>query len=177
MITKIDVSLASRPYRPSANVMHQIETSGATRNLVVCQIGRAFNENGIRQQLDHIHNLHVIDVKYSNGDAIISLNSVGVALYARTCLKSRMIYKKCKIDFYPDGCAQALPVQHSRHSTSPVAKPPLKATQPVSSRFQSLENRFQVLGLDDTETESDTTATGAILSQVSQSSGGVPISP
>ena len=157
--------------------MRQIETSGATRNLTICQIGRTSSENAIRQQLGHIHNLHVVDIKFSNSDAIISLNSVGVALYARTCLKSRMIYKKCKIDFYPDGCAQPLPLYHSRHSTSPVAKPPLKATQPVSSRFQSLENRFEILDLDDTETESDTTATGAILSQVSQSSGGVPISP
>ena len=172
---KIDVSLASRPYRASSNVMRQIEVSGATRNLVICQIGQDLNEEGIREQLDHIHNLHVIEVTFSDGAAIISLNAVGVALYARTCLRSRATYKKCKIDFYPDGCAQPLPTQYIKASTSAVERPPLKTTQSLSSRFHSLENRFQLLEMEDTENDSEETATAGMMSQESQSSGGVPL--
>jgi hypothetical protein len=122
---------------------------GATRNLIVRGIGPNRTAEQIRIDLEHIHNLVVIDIIFESGDAILLLNSVHNALYARTCMMSRAAYKGLKIEFYPDECAQALPdiIRYSAKKTvsQPSAK---KAPAP-------LVNRFQMLNMEGTEDDSD----------------------
>lgn len=77
------------------------------------------NEEQIRDQLDHIHNLVLVDVYFRNGDAYISTNSIHNALFARTCMMSRTIYKGTRIDWAPDECAAPLP-QPSMRVRAPV---------------------------------------------------------
>ena len=67
------------------------------------------NEDQIRDHLDHIHNLVVVDITFKNGDAHISTNSIHNALFARTCMMSRSTYKGTRIDWASDECALPLP--------------------------------------------------------------------
>lgn len=76
-------------------------------------------EAQIREQLDHIHNLVVVDIYFQNGDAHISTNSIHNALFARTCMLSRTAYKGTRIDWGSDRCAAALP-QPATRSCPPV---------------------------------------------------------
>ena len=104
-------------------------------------------EQRLREDLDHIHNLVIINISYQNGDAFLSLNSVHNALFARTCMMSRGLYKGMRIEWYADECAQPLPRSNvmSRKENSSPAKP----TPPRTI------NRFQMLNMDGTETSSD----------------------
>ena len=110
-------------------------------------------EDRIREDLEHIHNLVIVDLMFNNQEALVSLNSVHNALFARTCLMSRAKYKGLKIDFYPDECAQPLPViQRTPKTTN--AKPALKEKN-------SMVNRFQLLNMDGTEDGSSSDEGGA----------------
>lgn len=80
-------------------------------------------EEQIREHLDHIHNLVVVDVYFHNGDAHISTNSIHNALFARTCMMSRTVYKGTRIDWGSDECATALP-QSTTRSRPPVMRIP-----------------------------------------------------
>ena len=80
-------------------------------------------EGQIREHLNHIHNLVVVDVYFKNGDAHISLNSIHNALFARTCMMSRTVYKGTRIDWGSDRCAAALP-QPAMRSRPPVMRVP-----------------------------------------------------
>lgn len=100
----------------------------------------------LRDDLDHIHNLVVVSIKFHQADAIISLNSVHNAMFARTCMMSRAAYKGSRIEWYPDECAQELlKVHHTNRQ--PAAASPKKAS--------SMTNRFQMLNMDGTEDGSD----------------------
>lgn len=59
---------------------------GATRNMVVRSTNTRHTEESIRADLEHIHNLVVINVKFTGQDAHISTNSVHNAMFARTCM-------------------------------------------------------------------------------------------
>lgn len=104
-------------------------------------------EDRLKSDLDHIHNLIVIDVRFVDKDVLISLNSVHNALFARTCMMSRATYKGSKIEFYPDECAQPLPDIHF-----PVRKEASKAS---AKKVDMTVNRFQMLNVDGTEDASD----------------------
>lgn len=92
--------------------------------------------------MEHIHNLIVISVKFKNGNAYISTNSVHNALFARSCMMSRLTYKGMKIAFYPDECAEPL----SRIPTGPKKVAAPKKSTP-------LPNRFHLLSMDGSEDE------------------------
>lgn len=100
-------------------------------------------EEQIRDHLDHIHNLIVVDICFHNGDAHISMNSIRNALYARTCMLSRKVYKGTRIDWAPDECAAALP-QPSMRSRPSIMR--------LSSVPLSMRNTFTPL---DTGSEID----------------------
>ena len=118
-------------------------STGATRNLILKGVHSDITDERIRDDLEHIHNLVVVGLTFNNQDALVSLNSVHNALFARTCLMSRAKYKGLKIDFYPDECAQPLPAtQRTPKATN--AKPALKPKN-------SMVNRFQLLNMDGTE--------------------------
>ena len=121
--------------------------SGATRNLIVRNLHANVNAERIREDLDHIHNLVVIDITMQNGDALISLNSVHNSLFARTCMMSRAAYKGSRIEWYPDECAQPPPkIQYV--SKKEITPQPAKKLNPMV-------NRFQMLYMDGTENGSD----------------------
>ena len=117
--------------------------AGATRNLLIRNIHPNITEGRIREDLDHIHNLVVIDVTFLNTDAYISLNSVHNSLYARTCMMSRGAYKSMKIEWFPDECAQPLP------KTMPT--PHKQTPQPTTKKNNPMANRFEMLNIDGTE--------------------------
>jgi hypothetical protein len=103
-------------------------------------------EARIREDLEHIHNLVVISVIFDKGNAYISTNSVHNALFARSCMMSRLAYKGMRIDYYPDECAGPLPkIQYVPKKEIP---PPVKKPDPPA-------NRFQMLNLDATGDDSD----------------------
>lgn len=130
---------------------------GATRNLIIRGVHANITEDRLRDDLDHIHNLVVINISFENGDAHVSLNSIHNSLFARTCMMSRVTYKGMRIEWYPDECAQPLPkTQHVPKKE--IRQPPPKKQNPIA-------NRFQMLNMDGTEdgTEdgSDDDAVGA----------------
>ena len=48
-------------------------------------------EESIREDLEHIHNLAVLGVDFNSGNCFIKTNSVHNAMYARTCMMSRLL--------------------------------------------------------------------------------------
>ena len=63
---------------------------GATRNLVIRRCDYKLDEDGIKRDLDHIHNLVLIKVELLAGNCYIRTNSIASAMFARTCLMSRL---------------------------------------------------------------------------------------
>lgn len=100
--------MADRQYHVPPHISNKI-AGGATRNLVVRGVAGRVTEEQIRDHLDHIHNLVVIDVYFQGGDAYISTNSIRNALFARTCMMSRSVYKGARIDWASDDCAATIP--------------------------------------------------------------------
>ncbi|PYI30150.1 hypothetical protein BP00DRAFT_426736 [Aspergillus indologenus CBS 114.80] len=114
--------------------------NGASRNLVLYSVHPNVTEWVIRKDLEHIHNLIVISVKFNNGNAYISTNSVHNALFARSCMMSRFTYKGTRIGFYPDECAE---------SQGKVPIGPRHGVQDASvGKSTSVLNRFHILSLD-----------------------------
>ncbi|KAI9792256.1 MAG: hypothetical protein M1835_007974 [Candelina submexicana] len=120
---------------------------GATRNLVLRNINDKVTDARLRDDLDHIHNLVVIDITFENGCAYISLNSVHNALFARTCMMSRGSYKGMRIEWYPDECAAPLP--------KPQPMPKRSNGLPPSDNSKSMVNRFNLLNMEGTEDGSE----------------------
>jgi len=113
----------------------------------------------LREDLDHIHNLVIIDLSFVNGDAYVSLNSIHNSLFARTCMMSRATYKGMRIEWYPDECCQPLPkIQYAPKKENLAPQPAKKAN--------SMMNRFQMLHMDGDDTE-DGSEEGEILSELS----------
>lgn len=95
----------------------------------------------MRNDLDHIANLSVEKIVFEKPkNAVqVNLNSVCVACFARTCLKSRAYYKGTKIDFGADDCAKSLP--------DFKAYKPKQETKSKPER--KISNRFDALAVDD----------------------------
>jgi hypothetical protein len=113
------------------------------------------NECGIREDLEHIHNLVVISVAVSKGDIYISTNSVHNALFARTCMISRSLYKGLKIEWYPDECASPLPcIQEKLIAPHHPPIPGAQLLSEVGKRNAKSSNLYALLDMDEAE-ESD----------------------
>ncbi|GAB1733442.1 hypothetical protein NU195Hw_Modified_501t1 [Hortaea werneckii] len=124
---RIEVKWADRQYRLNNHIHHKI-LHGATRNLKIRNArSHGLTAAQIRADLDHIHNLVIIDISFrcpasaaamrsgssareGGDDAYVETNAVHNALFARTCMMSRTAYKGCRIEFFPDQCAGPLPV-------------------------------------------------------------------
>jgi hypothetical protein len=120
---------------------------GATRNLVIRGIHPNITEQRLRDDLDHIHNLIIINLFFRNGDAYLSLNSIHNSLFARTCMMSRAMYKGLRIEWYPDECAQ--PLLKTPHT------PRKETLQRSFKKSNPITNRFQMLNMDGTEDGTD----------------------
>lgn len=153
---RIEAHWHDRQFNLPSHVATKI-SQGATRNLIIKGGADRLKERQVRDDLEHIHNLVVIDVRSSNNDVIISTNSIPNALFARTCMMSRMPYKTLKIYWMPDACA------------GPIVKfvPPNVKSVPtpakVASRIKT--NMFSLLTVDSVESdgESETDSSDGVL--------------
>ena len=109
-------------------------------------LDKGLTESRIREDMEHIHNLVIIDVTFRGNDAYVSMNSVHNALFARTCMMSRREYKGCKIEFFRDECDTPLPARKFAHKATPMPAPSKKA---------AVTNRFDMLNIDGGSTGSD----------------------
>jgi hypothetical protein len=144
-MTQLEFRWNDRQFHVPPHVSSKI-ANGATRNLVVRGAVGKLTADQIRDHLDHIHNLVVVDIKFRAGDAWISTNSVHNALFARTCMMSRTAYKGLKIEWYPDECA------------APIPKPVSKVWTPAYGAPQKpvpIANRYTLLNPEGSDTESD----------------------
>ncbi|KAL2012702.1 hypothetical protein VTN00DRAFT_227 [Thermoascus crustaceus] len=142
---RVEVSWSDRQFFLTPYVGAKI-SNGASRNLVIHSVNPNITEERIRRDLDHIHNLIVINVQYHQGNAYISTNSVHNALFARSCMMSRVTYKGMKIGFYPDECAGPIPRVQAVPKNE-TAAPVKKVDPPV--------NRFQILSVDGADDSGD----------------------
>lgn len=106
---------------------------------MICGINPNITEALIREQLDHIHNLVVLSVRFYQRNAYISTNSIHNAMYARSCLMSRSIYKGMKICYYHDECARPIHGNLQRTTEQPTRR---------SENSDHSANRYQVLAVD-----------------------------
>ncbi|KAK3340092.1 hypothetical protein B0H65DRAFT_431653 [Neurospora tetraspora] len=135
---RVDIKWCDRQFVLPGHIAGKI-AQGATRNLVIRRCGSKVTEEGIREDLDHIHNVAVIKVALTGGNCYISLNAVHLAVYAKTCMMSRQKYKAFKIDWDVDECAQP-------YDRLPAPKQPKEVSLPKPA---APANRFQLLNLDD----------------------------
>lgn len=80
----------------------------------------------------------IISVNFANGNAYISTSSVGGALYARTCMRSRAFYRGMRISFYEDECAEPFPRTRRSRVAAPVIKAPKKPKGPIYNPYEVL---------------------------------------
>ena len=105
-------------------------------------------EEKIRADMEHIHNLVIIAVVWRGADVYISTNSVNNAMFARTCMTSRALYKGMKIEWYPDECAQLIPESNRSVNKENVQMAPIKNPSMIT-------NRFNLLDMNDSDSSSE----------------------
>lgn len=88
----------------------------------------------------------IIYVKFSGGNAYISTNSVNNALFARTCMLSRTLYKGLQIGFYPDDCDAPF---------APVGSHGLQKSEAAPKEKGPVYNPYDVLSLHDMSNEDE----------------------
>ncbi|KAI9749041.1 MAG: hypothetical protein M4579_007025 [Chaenotheca gracillima] len=137
---RVDVRWNERQFILPNHVARKL-AAGASRNLVLHNVPITITEQQLREDLEHIHNLVVVDVFFKHLDLHVSLNSVHNALYARTCMMSRAAYKGIKIDFDEDQCALPLPL--------PQRFPKKKDLQAQAKHAMPVVNRFHLLDMED----------------------------
>ncbi|KAK4547788.1 hypothetical protein LTR36_000746 [Oleoguttula mirabilis] len=170
---KVEVKWADHQYRLNGHIQNKVLSNGATRNILIRHASaNGLTETQIRDDMEHIHNLVIIDIHYRNGDAYMSTNSVHNALFARTCMMSRTTYKRCKIEFFPDECDVPLPAPTFKTRVPPTEA--VKKNIPLANRFDLLkmagsdassgeENRMAPDASDDDETVDMTANHGVSL--------------
>ncbi|KAK4176228.1 hypothetical protein QBC36DRAFT_12275 [Triangularia setosa] len=146
---RVEVRWNERQFVLPGHVAGKI-SAGASRNLVIMNYAHQHTEEVIREDLDHIHNLVVVRIQFIGGNCCIELNSVHNAIYARTCMLSRMKYKGRRIQFDVDECAQPYP--------APAVLKAKEASQP--KKQASVTNRFQLLNVDCSEDEENAPPSG-----------------
>lgn len=140
---QIEVFWDDRQFFLPGYLARRIYNNSATRNLVIRFAKADMTEESIREDLDHIYRLEVVSCHFQFGHAWISLNSVQQAVTARSCMGSRFKYKGCRIEFYPDSCAEPLPPYIKRHPQAPPA------TDRSKKQMYHSNNRFATLTIDD----------------------------
>jgi hypothetical protein len=145
-VAQIEVFWDDRQHYLQGHLARRIYSNGATRNLVIRFAKADMTEESIREDLDHIHQLEIVSIRFEFGHAWVSLNSVQQAVAARSCMGSRFKYKGTRIQFYPDECSEPLP-PYVRRQPQPQPQP----QQELSSKKSgySFNNRFATLTVDD----------------------------
>ena len=161
-ISQVEFTWNERQFILPGHVANKIGI-GATRNLVIRNVHSNVTEERLREDLDHIHNLVVIDIIFQSANVYLQLNSIHNSLFARSCMMSRSTYKGMKIEWYPDECAQPLPKPSSIPNKE--NKPPSPTKKPGV-----MINRFEMLNLDgdSTQSSSEEDDESAILQDLSK---------
>ena len=125
------------------HVDHKIVRLNASRNLVIRFPKSDMTAEGVREDLEHIHNLQVVGITtLAGGHILVSTNDISLAVTARTCMLSRLKYKGSRIEFHPDECCEPLrPIARKTYQSIPLS--PKKKTSNM--------NRFQMLASMDEE--------------------------
>ncbi|CAI6340333.1 unnamed protein product [Periconia digitata] len=136
---RLEFSWDDRQFHVPPHVSNKI-ASGATRNLVVRGAHGKLTADQIRDHLDHIHNLVVVDIYFKDGNAYVFTNSIHNALFAKTCCMSRLLYKGLRIDWHPDECAVPVPRKTKKldNSLSSVAMKSMR----TANRYTLLETEW-----------------------------------
>ena len=135
---RLDVTWSDYQQQMHAHIDRQVRTNGATRNIVIRFAKKEMTEQTIRKDLEHIHKLEIVNIVTANNHIFISTNAINFAMSARQCMRSRLMYKGTRIEFFEDECDQVLPV---------VEKKIWKKQSNNSSRpaTVSMANRFALL--------------------------------
>ncbi|RYP71695.1 hypothetical protein DL771_004646 [Monosporascus sp. 5C6A] len=144
---RVFVRWGDRHFHLAGHVAGKI-AMGATRNLIIRRCAPKHTADSIREDLDHIHNLIVIDVDFLSGSCYIKTNSVHNAMFARTCMMSRAKYRGSKIEWDADECDR--PFEVTQKVVTKPQQPPFPKKPPVDMR-----NRFATLRLDDDDDEDE----------------------
>jgi hypothetical protein len=134
---------------------------GATRNLVIRNGTSKLSEETIRSDMEHIHNLVIVDVIIKGTDIFVFTNSVHNALFARTCMMSRLMYKGLRVEFAPDECGTPLP---TRPAQAPKETPAAPVVKKVNNPFSALAAMNEDDQSDENETEEEFGYNGVRLS-------------
>ncbi|KAG5943078.1 hypothetical protein E4U53_007111 [Claviceps sorghi] len=120
--SEVNVRWNDRQYALGRHTARQIR-QGACRNFVVRRCNPNIKEQDIINDLEHIHELEIVSLKFIGRDCFISTNSVTSAIFARTCIMSRLgvksKYRDSLIKWAVDECAQPLhkmPIARSRQA-------------------------------------------------------------
>ncbi|GKU02429.1 negative regulator of differentiation 1 [Fusarium langsethiae] len=126
---------------------------GASRNFVIRKRDPNTTAQSLREDLDHIHNLHVIYIDFNKDNCFVSTNSVNSAIFARNCLLSRSEYKNSRIEWITDECAQPLETLPCDAKAPVLCEKEDSSVAPAHpSRKNLMGNRFKLLDLSDTDT-------------------------
>ena len=140
---RVQVSWDKKQHYMPGGVTRRIYCDGATRNLVIRFPKPEVTEQVVRDDLEHINSLEIVNVKTIQGHIYVSLSGVRQALAARGCMMHRLRYKGSRIEFWADQCAEPFP---------PVPKrPPFNHHQSKQQTMHSINsiNRFKVLYNED----------------------------
>lgn len=135
---RLEVTWAEKQHHLPGYIQRQVYHNGATRNIVIRFAKQDMTEDTIRDDLEHIYRLEVVDIVKANNHYFISTNGIQWAITARHCMQSRLKYKDTRIEFFEDECDQILPLSE---------KKVLKQCQETSKRpaAVSMANRFALL--------------------------------
>lgn len=159
---QVEVRWADRQFHLNNHIDNKV-AGGATRNLVIRNaVDKGMTEDQIRDDMEHIHNLIIIDVTFQGRHAYVSTTSIHTALFARTCMMSRSAYRGCKVEFYPDECDAPLPTRATVSKATPPQ--PVEKQMAPANRFDMLDTGSDVSStdienrdpLDDRDSDDDT---------------------
>jgi hypothetical protein len=102
--------------------------------------------------MEHIHRLVIIEVTFRRGDAIVCANSVYTAAFMKSCMMSRRDYKGMRIDWFPDECADPLPLPAIQQPSIPALRQPWQA-RPNTGK--AVSNMFALLEEDPSESSDE----------------------
>ncbi|KAI1063157.1 hypothetical protein LB507_006014 [Fusarium sp. FIESC RH6] len=150
---KIHTKWSSYQYVVKGQVAYHV-VRGASRNFVIRKRDPNTTTQSLRDDLDHIHNLHVIGIEFDRDNCFVNTSSINAAIFARNCLLSRSEYKNSRIEWVADECAQpleSLPFGAKPTPPASLVKEQNHSASALPSRKNLRGNRFQLLDLSDTD--------------------------
>ncbi|GME25570.1 hypothetical protein GTA08_BOTSDO05812 [Neofusicoccum parvum] len=147
---RVHVDWADRQFHLNDHLYNRIASNRATRILRLRNGKRFVTEHDIQNDMEHIHNLVIIDIKVQGNDFIVYTNSVQRCGYARTCMASRMPYRVLKLEFVPDDCAAPLPQR-----THPNFFDAVQPTSQVQLKPRKSANFYEILNSDALDDDGD----------------------